>query len=84
MTFSSTLAHASDDGSVTATVLIETFKTGLSKEEHPTITVYGQEWTIYWPVDDDCNSSHTTVLIIVGIVSAILVCVMACIIIISK
>ena len=83
VTFSSTLAHASDDGTVTATVLIETFKAGLSKEDYSTITFYGQELVVFLPVDDDCNSSSTTLPFLIGFASAMLVAFMACIIIIT-
>ena len=57
VTFSSTLAYASDDGSVTATVLIEMFEAALINDEHVTITVDGQELvvSIYPPIDDDNN-----------------------------
>ena len=58
VTFSSILAHASDDGSVTATVIIETFEAALSKDINPTITVDGQELVVYVPADDDSNK-HT-------------------------
>ena len=81
VTFSSTLAHASDDGSVTATVLIETFEVGLSKEDHPTITVYGQELTVSLPVDEDSSSSCSTFLFSTAVVSALLVGMVVCIII---
>ena len=81
VTFSSTLAHASEDGTVTATVLIETFEAGLSKEDHPTITVYGQELTVSLLVDEDSSSSSSTFLFSTAIVSAILVGVVVCIII---
>ena len=79
VTFFSTLAHATDDGTVTAMVLIETFKAGLSKEDYPTITLYGQELVVSLPVDDDCNSS-TMIPFVIGFASALLVTVMACII----
>ena len=83
VTFSSTLAHASDDGTVTAMVLIQTFKEGLSKQDYPTITLYGQELVVSLPVDDDCNSSTTTIPFVIGFASAMLVTVMACIIIVT-
>ena len=69
VTFSSTLAHASDDGTVTATVLLETFEVALSKEENPTITVNGQELTVYVPSDDNSCFSITLALPIAGIVA---------------
>ena len=81
VTFSSTLAHASDDGTVTASVLIEIFNASLSKEYHPTITFYGQELAINVPVDDDDNSFGTMVLFIGGIASAVVVSVVVCIIV---
>ena len=83
VTFFSTLAHASDDGTVTATVLMETFKAGLSKEDYPTITLYGQELAVSLPVEYDCNSSSpsTTIPFVIGFASAMGVAVMACIII---
>ena len=67
VTFSSTLAHASDDGSVTAAVLIETFEAAIAKEDDPIITVDGQELAVSIPVDDDCSSFITTGLFIAGI-----------------
>ena len=78
VTFSSTLAHASDDGTVTATVLIDVFEAALAKADNPTITVDGQELEVSL-LDEDSNSC-TSALIAVGVVSAVLVSVMACII----
>ena len=80
LTFSSILAHASDNGTVTATVLIETFKAGLSKEDYPTITFYGHEFAVSVPVDEGCNSSSAFVFS-TAFVSSILVGLVACIII---
>ena len=84
VTFSSTLAHVSDDGTVTATVLIEAFKAELSKEDHPTITAYGQELAVYLPVEDDSDSSNNAMaLFLTGIASIALLVVVMCIIIFS-
>ena len=84
MTFSSNLTHASDDGTVTAAVIIDIFEASLARADNPTITVNGKELAVYLPVedgdDDDNGSSCTPALIAVGVVSAMLVCVMACII----
>ena len=55
VTFSSTLAHASDNGSVIATTLIETFEVALAKEDHPTITVDGQQLAVLMSADDDTS-----------------------------
>ena len=82
VTFSSNLAYASNDGSVTATVLMETFEAGVSKDNYPTITLNGKELNVSLPADVDDNSSCTANLIMVVIVSAMLVSVVACIIII--
>ena len=61
VTFSSTLAHASDDGSVNAAVIIETFETALFKVDNPTITVDGQELAVSMLADDDSNGrTYTT------------------------
>ena len=73
VTFSSTLAHASDDGSVTATVLIETFEAALVKEDDPTITVDGEELVVSMPTDDEGNLVDTTSLLFAGFSAAILV-----------
>ena len=73
MTFSSTLAHASDDGTVTATVLIEAFEAGLAKEDDPTITFDGQELAVSMPADDDNNISGRTGLFFAGFAAAVLV-----------
>ena len=75
--FSSTLVHASDDGSVIATVLIEIFKARLFKEEHPTITIDGQELAVSLPVDEENNSSSPIFLYSTAIVSATLMIVVA-------
>ena len=82
VTFSSTLAHASDDGSVTAMVLIETFEVALAKEDDPTITVDGQELAISMATDDDNNLVGATGLFFIGFFSAIFVSVVTFFIII--
>ena len=73
MTFSSTLAHASDDGQVTATVLIDAFEAALAKEDNPTITVDGQELAVSVPPDDDNNLIGTTGMFFAGFAAAVLV-----------
>ena len=82
VTFTSTLAHASDDGSVTATVLIEIFEARLSKEENPTITIDGKELAVYLPLDEDNNLSSPIFLYSTGIVSVALMIVVASMIIV--
>ena len=86
ITFSSTLAHASDDGTVTATVLIELFEAVLAKDGNPTISVDGKELVvsaymhtqIQVPKDDDNNLvcivlvSSTTILMSVVILFIII------------
>ena len=76
VTFSSTLAHASDDGSVTATVLIETFEAALAKAVNPTINVDGEELVVYadTTTDDDCNLFGTAFLFILASSAAFLMC----------
>ena len=64
VTFSSTLAHASDDGSVTAAVLIDTFEAALAKADNPTITVDGQELAVSMQTDDGSNLVGTTGLFV--------------------
>ena len=82
VTFSSTLAHASDYGSVTATVLIETFEAAIVKEDNPIITIDGQEYQVSIPLDDDCSSVGTTGLFFAAFSVAILVSVVVFFIII--
>ena len=71
VTFSSTIAHASDDGTVTATVLIDVFEAALAKADSPTITVDGQELAVSMQPDDDSNLVGTTGLFFTGFAAAI-------------
>ena len=83
VTFSSILAHASDDGSVTATVLIETFEVAVVAEDNPTITVDGQELAVSVP-PDDASTSMTGLqfgLFFVGFFTATVIGVVTCLIV---
>ena len=80
LTFSSTLAHASDDGSVTASILIETLEAALSKEEDPTIPIDGEELAVDVPPDEEIDSFGGTNVFIIAIVSVTASCAVACII----
>ena len=75
VTFSSTLAHASDDGTVIATTLTDTFEAAIVKEESPTIMVDGKELAVSMQVDEDDDSSSigTTGLFFTGFSAATLV-----------
>ena len=81
MTFSSILAHASDDGSVTASVLIETLEAAIIKEDNPTIAVNGQELAVSVPPDDDSNMSLLFGLFFGGFFTATIIGVVAYLII---
>ena len=73
MTFTSTLAHASDDGTVTAAIQIEIFKAQVAKEDNPTITVDGQDLTVSMREDDDCSSVGAIGVFFTGFSAAILI-----------
>ena len=81
VSFNSILAHASDDGSVTALVLLDTFEAGLSKTDNPTITIDGQELTLYMPLDEDIISSGAISPLIAGLIAASTFFALTCIII---
>ena len=84
VTFSSTIAHASNDGAVTAAVLVETFEAALSKEDNPTVTIDGQELEVSVPVDEETLSASSMGLLVAVIAAScsVHVCMATCIIII--